>query len=468
MKICIDLICDEALLLAEAMKDIQSSNIEVSGLTLGNRWASAWGSASTLYKIDHICITEIDAELLRLSKSYGISNPSEFIAADRFVTNLSRKSQYEILINTFLVVEQCVKDGVELFVTTGVAYLYNLVILAVCERFGKTAVSLYGTRQPDARFTFSTGTGGNWDLVTETFLRLKSENDKDLFQARVYIEKFREDFLVPEYMKSKRQKGGLQPIFIKEFILRCKRWFVDKWSCREDYITQSPFWYAKRDLYRIANKLLVENSGIFDSVDYEDEYFIFPIHLQPEASTLVLGKYYDDQLTTIKNISKCLPLDAKLYVKEHPAAAGRNTLAFYRELRKLFNVRIIDHRVSSKHLLNGSKGVIVISGTMGWESFLLKKPTFVLGDVFYKYFSGVNSPEGFKDLADFLNGRRSFEVSNDDDILRAVTAISDGSYPGLFDVHKLDTSEKVLNAENIRNVSAGLKDIISVKKGVLN
>ena len=49
-------------------------------------------------------------------------------------------------------------------------------------------------------------------------------------------------------------------------------------------------------------------------VDYSERYFIYPIHMQPEASTLVQSPFHIDQKAAIINISRLLPLNTILCV----------------------------------------------------------------------------------------------------------------------------------------------------------
>ena len=42
-----------------------------------------------------------------------------------------------------------------------------------------------------------------------------------------------------------------------------------------------------------------------------------PLHFEPEATTLVHGSYFEDQLTVIRNLARSLPAGWELVVKEH-------------------------------------------------------------------------------------------------------------------------------------------------------
>ena len=50
----------------------------------------------------------------------------------------------------------------------------------------------------------------------------------------------------------------------------------------------------------------------------EYPYVYFPLHYEPERVLLQDAPFYGDQLSLITNIAKSLPIEYKLYVKDHP------------------------------------------------------------------------------------------------------------------------------------------------------
>jgi len=459
-KVCFDFICDEALIFSNVGKKMQEQGIAVCGISLGGRWKHA-REGFDVYSLDLMDDQEIDwqSELKRISKQYIKYNPAGFTQADRFVSQLDRELQRKILVFTFLKIEEIVSAGVTIFITTGVAYLYNLVILAVSDHFCIRAISLYGARQPEPRFTFSLSKGGVWDKVNKQHLEIRKNKSIELKEEVAYVESFREKAKNPDYMSSARQLGGVRWVFIQEFINRLKNWYFNGWDNPADYITQHPVWYAWRDVKRILNKKYINLMFKFDKPSAEDEYYIYPLHLQPEASTLILGDDYVDQLNTIKAISKRLPADKVLYVKEHPAAYGRHSVTFYKGIQKIHNVKLIHYREDARKLILGSNGVVVISGTMGWEALLLGVPAIVLGSVFYESFDGVRKIETLKQLTSYFQDI-PVSVPSIKDGAVALKAIQLGSYQGYFDVHKLDTTKKALSSENLDLLYNGLHEIL--------
>jgi hypothetical protein len=68
---------------------------------------------------------------------------------------------------------------------------------------------------------------------------------------------------------------------------------------------------------------------------------------------------------------------------------GFRTRAYYKEIKKIPNVKLIHPNFDSYKIINDSKAIYTISGTVGWEGLILKKPIITFGDVFYNALSNV-------------------------------------------------------------------------------
>lgn len=146
--------------------------------------------------------------------------------------------------------------------------------------------------------------------------------------------------------------------------------------------------------YRI-NNALVKNSRIYSKVDLVEEFCFYPLHFEPEGTMSILGYEYMNQGSLIEKISRSLPINQLLYVKDHPAMFRNDignpvrgsvrTLDFYKQLKKLPNVKIINPAYPSSKLIKNSNLVFTISGTAGFEGLIYGKPVIVFGHPFYSY-----------------------------------------------------------------------------------
>ena len=174
--------------------------------------------------------------------------------------------------------------------------------------------------------------------------------------------------------------------------------------------------YQKSRILKYAEKIS------YKTIQYDEQFIFFPLHYQPEANTIPWGNIYSDQLYAITEISKALPDDYILYVKEHPTYWKLNHIenfslyrseAFYTKIAKLKNVRLISYKIPSYRIIDKAQCVITISGTIAWEAFYKSVPCIVLGDIYYKEFPTSISPDLYNhNLADTINDALS-KIGND-------------------------------------------------------
>lgn len=136
------------------------------------------------------------------------------------------------------------------------------------------------------------------------------------------------------------------------------------------------------------------------NINQNTPFVYYPLHVEPERSLLLVAPYFTNQLETLTNISKSLPIDYKLYVKEHPAMelAGWRSTSFYKELKNLLNVELIHPSISGDEMIKNSSLVITIGGSAGAESIFYGKPCIVFSDVSYSMVSTVKKVENIEEL----------------------------------------------------------------------
>ena len=139
-------------------------------------------------------------------------------------------------------------------------------------------------------------------------------------------------------------------------------------------------------------------------VDFNKKYVYFPLQLQPELTTSVLGKKYVDQLLAIEHLSTLIPDDWAIYVKENPMQTFRQRDEFfYRRLKKIKNAHYLPIKYNTHYLIKQSQFVAVVTGTAGWEAISGGKNVLVFGQAWYQSLSGVFSYSKTFLLDDILN-----------------------------------------------------------------
>ena len=123
---------------------------------------------------------------------------------------------------------------------------------------------------------------------------------------------------------------------------------------------------------RIAKKEIPEN------------FIYFPLHMQPEASSIPLGGVYGDQELLVRAFAEALPLGLSLVVKEHPRQIEPERLlfrysGFYKRICANNNVFLVHHDVSTSFLLKRSLAAVTLTGTTAFEALAFRKYCFLWG-----------------------------------------------------------------------------------------
>lgn len=185
----------------------------------------------------------------------------------------------------------------------------------------------------------------------------------------------------------------------------------------------------------------------FQEINYNEKYFVFPLHYQPEASTGVCAPFYCNQVDVIRNIAFSLPIGTMLYVKDHPNGIGFMSLREYNQIFELPNVKYINPEANNKELISHSIGVVTITSTMGYEALLMQKPVLTLGKVFYNAHPYCNHILGYEQLPGSLQSmlhekHDDFESVN----IRFVKAYRDTNFEGVLLSEKDEDIDKVADS----------------------
>ncbi len=208
-------------------------------------------------------------------------------------------------------------------------------------------------------------------------------SDNQILQAREFIEDFRKSSVHPDYMKV----SGRKPRLTGKALAGVLRYLFSLLKPIEKYDYEKYNGRARTHLYLIRNYLKhFVHKRYYRQPSDSERFYLFPLHFQPEASTLVWAQNYEKQLYAVDLLAKKIPGDAKLYVKEHFGTVGHRETEFYRKLKNYPNVKLIDPWQDSQVLMKKSLGVIVLTGTAGWEALLHRIPVFILGTVYFENF----------------------------------------------------------------------------------
>ena len=163
--------------------------------------------------------------------------------------------------------------------------------------------------------------------------------------------------------------------------------------------------------------------GGFDRLDGK-RFFYFPLHYEPEASTMVSAPESMDQLAVISDIVAGLPDGTVLAVKEHVPMIGRRPARYYEKLTALPNLVLLDPRISSFEMIRRALATVTITGTAGFEAVLAGRSAVFLGpspvQILPKGFVG---PIDRTDLGSVLSDATRMAPASDVELLNFLAAL---------------------------------------------
>ena len=207
--------------------------------------------------------------------------------------------------------------------------------------------------------------------------------------------------------------------------------FIYSFKKQKGFLTTN-LWHYAFDKIIVFYRTLSTRRGInfLKIKDLEKiKYLYFPLHYEPELVLLVQSQDYLDQLNVIMNISRNLPLNTQLAVKDHPLMFGRRKPDFYKTILGIPNVVLVDSTENSIEIIKLSFGVITIIGSVGMEAFFHNKPAITLSNAFYNFIPSVKKVESFHEISN--------EVLN-------------------FENYKFDLNEKLILIETIKELSIAI------------
>ena len=172
-----------------------------------------------------------------------------------------------------------------------------------------------------------------------------------------------------------------------------------------------------------------------------NEKFVYlPLSVEPERTLSIGAPFYMNQLELIKNIAKSLPVDYKLYVKEHMGMKYRHwrPISYYKEIMDLPNVTMIHPSLSSKELLKKCSIVCTVTGSAGLEAAYYGKPSIIFGHTSYDSLPSVHKIKNLEDLPTIIRTCLNEKV-NPSDVANLVKIIENIS----FDLDLIDMYNKI-------------------------
>lgn len=299
-----------------------------------------------------------------------------------------------------------------------------------------------------------------WDGVEEEIKKFSNiaPSGEEIIKAQKFLDDYRTTLPVPSSF-SKKSLPGFTILDFKLFV----RWVMDSFLSRNNsnIFYRSPLELIAIKLRRYLRSIF--SKKIFNPLPLnKPEYVFFPLHFQPEMTTLVCAPYCINQVAVIEDIAKSLPAGVQLFIKEHHGSVGRRRIADYLDIKKNWNVKLLGPHENTMQIIKNAKAVITINSTVGLEGLLLGKPVITLARVGYDACQTIiranNIPRA--NLSTVIKDAINF-IPNEKDILYFLVAVERILLDGANEItleHPRYNPNEVLSNKNVSKISDIIKN----------
>ncbi len=341
----------------------------------------------------------------------------------------------------------------------------------VGQSLGCTYIGLMGSRLPN-RYEIQTSIYSESDVIVSNIESIKlTEDEKEWYKS--YQEKFFNT--QPDYMKNNiiTKKINLSNLIsyrkvktvqknLNVFLKTDSHYNYQSGHPIEQLTAMYKLNWRKMLNETQSNKYYLPMDEVDELIENNKEnFYVYPTHYHPEASTSVLAPDYTNELNNIIGIHNNLPVGSYLYVKDHISARGIQNKGFYKKISALPGVRLIHFDYNIKKLIKNAQGVITVTSTVGYEAVLMNKPVYLLGHVFYENFPNVIKLNSFLELRNTINIK--LKSYSDEEIRKFVIAYYRYTFQGQLLIGKQDLWTQEYFSDIADNILYKIKDVRKTK-----
>ena len=334
-------------------------------------------------KITKSNTTNIIQEASRFEKKYN-TNISYLISQDRALgrgyiinaTNIpkikrsgwSREKRIEEVLSKFYYYEDLL-DRVKPDVILSILHKEILDIIAK-----KRGISYYALVEAKFQDRY------RWDDEITRSNKLSKAIYQNLKKQESELYDFDENVVTPagaHFLQSQIQYSYLQGF--KEFIITIMK---EIYKIIRGSINKNSYYFPAWAPYHLRRPYIYSYISKIGNTpkQLENQKIVYiPLHLEPEVSLLRISSGFTNQYEMITCVSKSLPADTTIVVKEQPHGYGTRPKWYYQKLQEMGNVVISHPKVRSIDWIKMSSMVATITGTVGTEAVFLKKSVLSFG-----------------------------------------------------------------------------------------
>lgn len=318
----------------------------------------------------------------------------------------------------------------DFFYTYAVAGAFTLAVANLCEKLGIIFTKLTHSRISN-RIVIDYDPRDNMARVQKQFNQPETLSKESQTWAEEYLLDFRQKQEQPEYQILQNK------IYIEKTTLKHQAKLIVKRIKGSINKSNNFFHNSYTDIVKYEQNVSNGIRKYWKERPYTEladlpkkNFFFYPLHVDPEASTMVISPYQTNQLSVLEALSKSKPIDSIIIVKEHLTMIGRRPKDFYKKVNNLPGIYMVDPREPSFQFINNAKAVVTLTGTAGLESIFLGVPAIFLGNFIYKFISeGFALTNDLSSLPQILNNLENISPAKDETLIRLLACVYETSIP---------------------------------------
>jgi hypothetical protein len=206
--------------------------------------------------------------------------------------------------------------------------------------------------------------------------------------------------------------------------------------------------------YYYYRKFTSKNNPLLKDIRYKFVYF--PLSTEPEYAIHVASQECFDQVNVIASVSRDLPANIFLVVKENVYTLGTRSNEFFKKIRKFKNVIFININENSLDIIKKSCAVVTISGSAGLEAAIQGVPVINYGkNNFYDFLPHVHNVSTGEMI--YKQILRIFQNSNRTEAIKNGNYLKEALIKNSFDMDLFTNMNR--NKFNQRNIEIALNSL---------
>lgn len=254
--------------------------------------------------------------------------------------------------------------------------------------------------------------------LEEAYLQAKHEDPEPTVRAADIAPQVRDS--VPDYRKEGTWRhvleklAGSTRVEVLQFLTGYRKTGEIYFREKIRYILRR-FWNFRKEMRRDYASL--KDLG-------KTDFLLYPLHYEPEASLNGTEPHFTNQTYAIEMLSKAVPADTFVVVKEHPWGVGNRPAGWMDRIADFPRVRLVHPFESTVDIIPHAVATATITGTAGLEAALMACPVISLGPNYrFNFVDHVHHADGLLDLRRILRELESADDGQEEERRRCAAAL---------------------------------------------